>query len=110
MENAELSKKLRDISRKSVGTYRKVICKMAAQRIDKLAAELERTKTLLAEAVAELQEADVNCRYCSYKQPPAPCSQDDEHYTCEDCHHDCYCKDCEDNSKWEWHKNKEENK
>lgn len=80
------------------------------KRMDKLTAELEKTKALLTAAVAELQSADVNCTYCSHKHPPAPCSQDDEHYTCEDCPYDCYCKDCKDNSKWEWHKNKEESK
>ena len=110
MENTELSKKLRELSCKSAGTYRKMICRMAAQRIGKLSAELEKTKALLVEAVADLRETDVNCTYCGYKHPPAPCSQDDEHYTCEDCHHDCHCKDCTDNSKWVWHKNKEERK
>ena len=67
MENTELSKKLRELSRKSAGTYRKMICRMAAQRIGKLSAELEKNKALLAVAVADLREADVNCTYCSHK-------------------------------------------
>lgn len=101
MDNIELSKKLRWIGAKDSSTFRRTICKMAAQRIDKLAAELEKTKALLAVAVADLKEADANCAYCAHKSPPAPCAEDEEHYTCEDCTHDCYCKDCVDNSKWE---------
>ncbi len=102
MESKELCKNLRRISNKNGSPFIKKMCKMGAQRIDKLSAELEKTKALLAAAVADLKEADVNCTYCSHKQPPAPCSQDDEHYTCEDCPHDCYCRDCDNNGKWEW--------
>lgn len=108
MDNVELSKRLRDLSKEG-STYRRTICKMAAQKIDKLEAELEKTKALLSQAVADLKDADVNCAYCAHKQPPAPCAENEEHYTCEECHHDCYCKDCDDNSKWEYQKIKEAN-
>lgn len=104
MENVELSKKLREISR-SGSTFRRMICKMAAQRIDKLAVELEQTKALLAAALADLRKADMDCAFCAHKSPPAPCAEEDEHYECEQCPHECYCKDCFDNSKWEYHKN-----
>ncbi|MBE6943825.1 MAG: hypothetical protein E7453_06140 [Ruminococcaceae bacterium] len=78
---------------------------MAARKIEQLTEELEKTKALLASVVEDLQEADVNCSYCFYKEPPAPCAEDDQHYICENCPHDCYCKDCVDNSKWAY-KNK----
>lgn len=107
MDNIELSKKLRWISAKDSSTFRRTICKMAAQRIDKQAAGLAETKALLATAVSELKETDVNCAYCAHKQPPAPCAEDDEHYDCNSCKHDCYCKDCKDNNKWEYEKLKE---
>lgn len=101
MDHMELSKRLRDLSKKG-STYRRTICKMAAQKIDNLAAELEKTKALLANAVADLKQADVDCTYCAHKLPLAPCADDEEQLFCEDCPHECYCKDCEDNSKWEW--------
>lgn len=50
MDNIELSKKLRWISAKDSSAFRRTICKMAAQRIDKQAAELAETKALLATA------------------------------------------------------------
>lgn len=102
MDNVELIKKLRWIVQKDSSTFRRTICKMAAQRIDKLAAELDQTKALLATAVEDLQKTDVVCCYCAHREPPAPCAEDDDHYECEQCPHDCYCKDCFDNSKWEW--------
>ena len=71
MDHIELSKRLRDLS-KNGSSYRRTICKMAARKIDGMAAELEATKALLAQAVADLKEADVNCVCCVYKQPPAP--------------------------------------
>ena len=101
MDHIELSKRLRDLSKKG-STYRRTICKMAAQKIDNLAAELEGTKALLAQALADLKEADVNCAYCAHKWPPAPCAHDEEYYTCDQCPHECYCKDCDDNDKWRW--------
>lgn len=109
MDNMELSKRLRQLSKKG-STYRRAICKMAAQKIDKQAAELEKLLALFDQVLADLKEADVNCAFCAHKWPPAPCAEDDEHYTCEDCHHDCYCKDCVDNSKWEHQIIKEESK
>ncbi len=110
MDHIELSKRLRDLSAKSKSTYRRTICKMAAQQIDKQAAELEETKALLNQALLDLKEADVNCAYCSHKSPPAPCNNGDQEIWCDDCHHDCYCKDCDDNSKWEWDSKPKEQK
>lgn len=104
MENSKLITKLREMSWGSCSAYKKTILKMAAQRITKLEAELKETKDLLAGAVAALQKTDLTCDYCSHAYPPAPCGEDDEHYTCDNCTHDCYCKDCRDNSKWEYNK------
>lgn len=113
MENSKLITKLREMSWGSCSTYKKTILKMAAQRITKLEAELKETKNLLADTVAALQKHDFQCEYCIHKDPPAPCGEDDERYTCDNCTHDCYCKDCRDNSKWEYSRmtaKKEENK
>lgn len=101
MDYVELSKHLRNISAKSSSTFLQTICKMAAQKIDKMAAELEQTKVQLAGTLEDLKKVDMDCSFCSHNQTPAPCAEDDEHYTCEDCTHDCYCKDCDNNSKWE---------
>lgn len=112
MENAELCKKLRWIEEKDSSTFRRSICKMAAQRIDKLAAELDQTKAQLAVAVEDLRDVDINCSKCGHKEPVAACLNDEEDYPfCKGCPHDCYCKDCLDNSKWEWQglEQKEEN-
>lgn len=103
MNDVELSKKLREISRSTASVYNKQIFKQAAQRIDKLSEELERTKDLLAAAVADLRKADDVCCYCAHREPPAPCFEDSEIYECEKCPRECYCKDCIDNSKWEYH-------
>lgn len=102
MDNVELVKKLREISR-SGSTFRRMICKMAAQQIEKQAAELDQTKALLAAAVADLRKADDVCCYCEHREPPAPCFEDGKIYECEKCPRECYCKDCIDNSKWEYY-------
>lgn len=101
MDHIELSKRLRDLGTKG-SSYRRTICKMAAQKIDGMAAELEATKALLAKAVADLKQAVVDCRYCVHKNPPAPCNNDENETWCDDCPHDCYCKDCYGNSKYEY--------
>lgn len=104
MDHIELSKRLRDLS-KDGSSYKRTICKMAAQKIDKLASELEATKALLAQAVA-----DLDCKYCEYNKEPAACTNDEQEYPfCKGCRHDCPCKDCDDNSKWEYLKTKEAN-
>ena len=108
MDHVELSKRLRDLSKKG-SSYRRTICKMAARKIEDMAVELEKTKSLLNQALLDLKEADVNCIYCGHKSPPAPCNDDDQEIWCDDCCYDCYCKDCEDNSKWEYQKLKEVN-
>lgn len=102
MDHAELSKHLRNISAKSSSTFLRTICKMAAQKIGKLAAELEETKALLAAAVADLKRADIDCLKCVHKSPAAPCNSDENEAWCDDCPRECYCKDCFNNSKWEW--------
>ena len=102
MDHVELSKHLRNISAKSSSTFLRTICKMAAQKIDKMAAELEQTKVQLAGALEDLKKVDMDCSFCSHNQTPAPCAKDDAHYTCDVCPKDCYCKDCKNNSKWEW--------
>ena len=94
MENVELVKKLRELSR-SGSTFRRMICKVAAQQIEKLSAQL-------AAAMEDLRQADDVCCYCAHREPPAPCFEDGEIYECEKCPRECYCKDCIDNSKWEW--------
>ena len=101
MDHIEISKHLRALSKKG-STYRRTICRMAAQTIDKMAAELEETKALLAQALADLQRADVDCLKCLHKAPAAPCNDDEQETWCDDCPHDCYCKDCFNNSEWEW--------
>lgn len=101
MDHIELSKRLRDLS-KNGSSYRRTICKMAAQKIDGMAAELEATKALLAKAVADLKQADIDCQKCIHKVPVAPCNNDEEETWCDDCPHECYCKDCYDNSKYEY--------
>lgn len=102
MENSKLITKLREMSWGSCSTYKKTVLKMAAQRITKLEAELKETKDLFAVAVAALQKHDLHCEYCVHKDPPAPCGEDDEYYTCDTCSHECFCKDCTNNSKWEY--------
>ena len=101
MNHVELSKHLRNLS-KNGSSYRQTICKMAAQKIDKMAVELEETKALLNRALEDLKQADIDCLKCIHKSPAAPCNSDEEETWCDDCPHDCYCKDCYNNSKWEW--------
>lgn len=79
------------------------------RKIDGMAAELEATKALLTQAVADLKEADIDCLKCVHKAPAAPCNSDENEVWCDDCPHDCYCKDCCNNSKWEYQKFKEAN-
>lgn len=43
MDHIELSKRLRDLSKKG-SSYRRTICKMAARKIDGMAAELEKNE------------------------------------------------------------------
>lgn len=109
MDHIELSKRLRDLSKKG-SSYRRTICKMAARKIDSMAAELERTKAQLAQALEDLKQADLDCKYCENNKEPAACTNDEQEYPfCKECPHDCPCKDCDDNSKWKYQKLKEEN-
>ena len=102
MDHIELSKRLRDLS-KNGSSYRQTICKMAARKIDGMAAELKAAKALLAQAVADLKEADLDCKYCENNKEPAECVNDEQEYPfCKGCRHDCPCKDCDDNGKWRW--------
>lgn len=109
MDDIMLSKKLREISRSTESVYKKQIFKQAAQRIDKLSAQLQAMATLahdtqcrLDAALTDLRKADDVCCYCAHREPPAPCFEDGKIYECEKCPRECYCKDCIDNSKWEW--------
>ena len=96
MDNVELVKKLREISR-SGSTFRRMICKMAAQHI-------ERQDALLAAVLADLRKADVDCSFCVNKETPVPCAEDEEDYPmCKGCPYECNCKECFDNSKWEYY-------
>lgn len=95
MDNVELCKKLRELSR-SGSSFKRMICKMAAQRIQDLSAQL-------AAAVEDLRQADVDCNFCANKETPTPCAEDEEDYPmCKGCPYECNCKECFDNSKWEW--------
>ena len=51
-------------------------------------------------AVAELKRLDLECSACIHNKEPALCV--DTNVFCDDCEHDCLCKDCHENSKWEW--------
>lgn len=67
-----------------------------------LITELEQTKALLAEAVKQVKELDIECKYCDHRWQPVPCAETDDFFTCEECSYDCYCKECRNNSKWQW--------
>lgn len=96
MESKELCKKLRELAR-SGSPFRRIICKMAAQRI-------ERQDALLAAVLADLRKADVDCSFCVNKETPVPCAEDEEDYPmCKGCPYECNCKECFDNSKWEYY-------
>lgn len=96
MDNKMLISKLREISRsKSTSTFKRMLFKMAAQRIEKL-------ETLSARLVADLKEVDTDCRKCLHNKTPAPCVDSDEEVFCNDCPYGCECKDCYDNSKYEY--------
>ena len=41
-----------------------------------------------------------SCDFCVHGHEPAPCEGSD--FVCDNCECDCICKDCRDNSKWEW--------
>lgn len=100
MDNTELCKKLRELSRKG-SPFRRTICKAAAQRIVEQADELERVKMLLSDIYQQLPKLDLSCDYCDYGQVLRPCIENDELIHCEDCSRDCFCKDCgPDGSKW----------
>ena len=51
-------------------------------------------------AVAELNRLDIDCEVCIHNKKAFPC--ENTNVLCGDCEHDCYCKDCRENSKWEW--------
>lgn len=110
MDNKELVQKLRDLARgKGTSIYKRTIFKMAAQKIEQmesqmmaLACYLEDAQMRYASAVADLKDADIDCVKCLHKTPPAPCNSDENEVYCDDCPYECVCKDCIDNSKWEY--------
>lgn len=96
MDNIQLKLKLRELSRsKSSSTFKRMLFKMAAQRI-------ENQEKLIARLVADIRELDVDCRKCVNKKHPAPCMDSDEEIHCDNCSYSCACKDCYDNSKYEY--------
>lgn len=94
----------------------------AADLIESLASELERVKQerdglniLLGQAqsmletrtrerdaaVKDLKQADYDCKHCKFGRAPAPCEESD--FVCADCKFtNCICRDCINNSHWQW--------
>lgn len=101
MDNKELAQKLREFSRsKSTSMYKRTIFKKAAQQLERmesqaaaLACYLEDAQTRFVAAVADLKRADIDCLKCIHKSPAAPSNSDENETWCDDCPHDCYCKD-----------------
>lgn len=52
--------------------------------------------------IATVKKLDTNCAYCKHNMVTAPCGETDSAMDCGSCNLDCYCKDCDENSKWEW--------
>ena len=102
----------------------------AAKLIESLSAELEQvkqerdglnilmeqtqsmleTRTRERDAVVEnLKRVDVDCLQCKFSRSPAPCHESD--FNCAECKvANCVCKDCTDNSNWQWRGIQEEHK
>ena len=60
-------------------------------------------------AVEDLKQADVDCMKCKFSLSTAPCHESD--FNCAECKvANCVCKDCTDNSNWEWRGIQEEHK
>ena len=104
--------------------------KSLADLIESLSAELEQVKQerdglniLLGQAqsmletrtherdaaVEKLKRADVDCIQCKFSLSTAPCHESD--FNCAECKvTNCVCKDCTDNSNWQWRGIQEEHK
>ena len=71
----------------------------AAGRLSEALIHLTKERELL---ISCLKEIDTDCTYCKYNQKPAPCRETESNLECDTCILYCVCKDCKDNSKWEW--------
>lgn len=71
----------------------------AAGKLSEALIHLTKERELLIEC---LKEIDTECTYCKHNQKPAPCGETESSLECDTCILYCVCKDCRDNSKWEW--------
>lgn len=71
----------------------------AAGKLSEALIHLTKERELL---IGCLKEIDTECAYCKHNQKAAPCLEKEPTLDCETCTCDCICKDCRDNSKWEW--------
>ena len=49
-----------------------------------------------------LKEVDVDCQYCKYAGFNPPCAEEPFLIECGKCRYACPCRDCHENSKYEW--------
>lgn len=71
----------------------------AAERLSTALICLTRDRESLMKALKTL---DKDCAYCKHNMEEAPCAGTASNLECTTCDLDCYCKDCTENSKWEW--------
>jgi len=56
-----------------------------------------------AALLEDLKQADmIGCEHCANNKPVESSACEDAECDCERCKSECKCKDCIDNSNWEW--------
>lgn len=50
----------------------------------------------------QLKKADEGCKFCKHHTETPPCADQYPDFICDGCTFDCICKNCVDNSNWEW--------
>ena len=71
----------------------------AASQLSEALIHLTKERELL---ISCLKLIDTDCVYCKHNRKPAPCGDTESNLECDTCILYCVCKDCIDNSKWEW--------
>ena len=49
-----------------------------------------------------LQEVDVDCQFCKHANFNVPCAETETLPRCKECQYVCPCRECHENSKYEW--------